>query len=309
MPNTHAEVPRSIRELLLRFDQHLDGERGCVEATRKNYQRQARDLLLRVFPDGRVNWSRFTPEQIADFVGERARRLSFVSRQSPAVAVRSFLRFLTGEGLIREGLEGAIPPIGRSKHATLPRHLAPDQLEKVLALCPTEGPCGMRDRAMLLLCARLGLRPSEALRLALQDLDWSTGCVLIRAGKTSRERLLPLPEDAGAALARYLQKARPVSSHRAVFLSHQPPHKPLRNIGVMADLVTRLLRKAGIGAPCSGAYVLRHTLATTMVRSGATFKEVADVLGHSSLTTTGIYAKLDLPSLAQVALPWPGGMQ
>lgn len=309
MPDTHAEVPRSIRDLLIGFDKHLDGERGCVETTRKNYQREARGLLLRAFPGGRINWSKLTAGQIAEFVGERASGLSFVSRQNPAVAVRSFLRFLTGAGLIRGGLEGAIPPIGRSKHATLPRHLTPEQLESVLALCPAEGPRGLRDRAMLLLCARLGLRPGELLRLALQDLDWSTGCVLIRAGKTSRERILPLPEDAGAALARYLREARPVSPERHVFLSHLPPHRPLRNDSGLADLVNRLLRQAGIGAPCSGAYVLRHTLATTMVRRGASFKEVADILGHGSLTTTGVYAKLDLAALAQVALPWPEGMR
>jgi site-specific recombinase XerD len=162
---------------------------------------------------------------------------------------------------------------------------------------------------MLLLCARLGLRPGELLRLALQDLHWSTGSVLIRAGKTSRERMLPLPQDAGAALARYLREQRPASAERAVFLSHLPPHKPLRTDAALGNLVNRLLRQAGIGAPCSGVYVLRHTLATTMVRSGASFKEVADILGHSSLTTTGIYAKVDLPTLAQVALPWPGGMR
>ena len=167
----------------------------------------------------------------------------------------------------------------------------------------------MRNRAMLLLSARLGLRPGEVLKLRLEDLDWTVGSVLIRAGKTSRERVLPLPEDAGAALASYLHEARPVSAERAVFLSRWPPHPPIHGNGFMAKLVNRLLRQAGIGAPCSGAYVLRHTLATTMVRSGASFKEVADILGHGSLTTTGIYAKLDLPSLAQVALPWPGGAQ
>ena len=176
-------------------------------------------------------------------------------------------------------------------------------------LCPSEGPGAVRNRAMLLLSARLGLRPSEVLRLRLQDLDWTTGSVLIRAGKTSRERLLPLPEDAGAALASYLRETRPASTERAVFLTCGPAHSPIRSNGFMAKLVNRLLRQAGIGAPCSGAYVLRHTLATTMVRSGASFKEVADILGHGSLTTTGIYAKLDLPSLAQVALPWPGGAQ
>ena len=165
----------------------------------------------------------------------------------------------------------------------------------------------MRNRAMVLLSARLGLRPSEVLKLRLQDLDWTASSVLIRAGKTSRERVLPLPEDAGAALARYLHEARPVSTERAVFLRRKSPHLPLRGNGFMATIVNRLLRQAGIGAPCSGAYVLRHTLATTMVCSGASFKEVADILGHGSLTTTGIYAKLDLPSLAKVALPWPGG--
>jgi len=266
-------------------------------------------LLVRVFPDQGINWGNLTAEQIADFVSGRAQKLSLVSRQNPATAIRSLLSFLTGEGLIRAGLDGAVPRIWRSKHATVPRHVSGEQLENMLSLCPLGGRGAMRNRAMLLLSARLGLRPSEVLRLCLQDLDWTTGSVLIRAGKTSRERGLPLPEDAGAALARYLHEARPVSTERAVFLSCGPGHPPIRGNGFMAKLVNRLLRQAGIGAPCSGAYVLRHTLATTMVCSGASFKEVADILGHGSLTTTGIYAKLDLTSLAQVALPWPGGAQ
>jgi integrase len=133
---------------------------------------------------------------------------------------------------------------------------------------------------MLLLCARLGLGPSEVLRLRLQDPDWTTGSVLIRAGKTSRERVLPLPQDAGAVLASYLHEARPISTERAVFLSCGPAHPPIRGNGFMAKLVNRLLRQAGIGAPCSGAYVLRQTLATAMVRSGASFKEFVDILGH-----------------------------
>ena len=298
-----------IEDLLTAFDRHLERQRGCTEGTRKHFRREARALLVRVFPDQRINWGSLTAGQIADFVSGRAQRLSLVSRQNPATAIRSLLRFLTGEGLIRVGLEGAVPPIWRSKHATVPRHVSAEQLENTLALCASEGPGAMRDRAMLLLSARLGLRPSEVLRLRLQDLDWTAGSVLIRAGKTNRERVLPLPEDAGTALANYLREARPVSTERAVFLSRGPGHPPIRSNGFMSKLVNRLLRQAGIGAPCSGAYVLRHTLATTMVRSGASFKEVADILGHGSLTTTGIYAKLDLPSLAQVALPWPGGAQ
>jgi integrase/recombinase XerD len=300
---------RSIEDLIVGFDLHLERHRGCTEGTRKSYRREARALLARVFPDHQINWKNLTAGEIADFVGGRAKKLSLVSRQNPATAIRSFLRFCSGEGLIRAGLEGAVPRIWRSKHATIPRHVSAEQLENLLALCPSEGPGAVRNRAMLLLSARLGLRPSEVLRLRLQDLDWTTGSVLIRAGKTSRERVLPLPRDAGAALASYLREARPASTERAVFLSRGPAHPPIRGNGFMAKLVNCLLRRAGIGAPCSGAYVLRHTLATTMVRSGASFKEVADILGHGSLTTTGIYAKLDLRSLAQVALPWPGGAQ
>lgn len=298
----------SIEELLGAFDQHLERQRGCTKGTREHYRREARALLVLVSPDQQVSWDNLNAGQIADYVTGRAKKLSLVSRQNPATAIRSFLRFLTAEGLIRAGLDGAIPPIWRSKHATVPRHLSPEQLESVLALTP-KGRGAVRDRAILLLSARLGLRPSEVLRLRLQDVDWNSGSVLIRAGKTSRERVLPLPEDAGAALAKYLHGARPASTERIVFLSCWPPYPPIRGNGFIAKLVNRLLRQAGIGAPCSGAYVLRHTLATTMVCSGASFKEVADILGHGSLTTTGIYAKLDLPSLVKIALPWPGGSQ
>lgn len=305
-PGSRA-ADESINILLTDFDRYLEGQRGCAVGTRKNYQREARAFIAHVFSGQSINWEELTAGKVAEYVSRRAKKLSLVSRQNPAIAIRSLLRFLAGKGLIRAGLEGAIPPIWRTKHATIPRHVSAEQLERILGLCSLEKrPSAMRDRAMLLVCARLGLRPGEVLRLTVSDVDWRAGCVLIRAGKTSRERLLPLPEDAGAALAGYLRDARPVSSERAVFLSLVPPHKPLGDVGTLINLVNRLLRQAGIGAPCSGAYVLRHTLATTMVRSGVSFKQVADILGHSSLTTTGIYAKLDLPSLAKVALPWPG---
>jgi integrase/recombinase XerC len=237
----------SIDGLLKDFDRHLEGQRGCAEGTRKNYQREARAFLVHVFPTQSINWRELTAGKVAEFVGGRAQKLSLVSRQNPEIAIRSLLRFLAGEGLIRAGLEGAIPPIWRTKHATVPRHLSAEQLESMLALfSPEERPRTMRDHAMILLCARLGLRPGEVLSLTVNDLDWSAGRVLIRAGKTSRERALPVPEDAGAALARYLRDARPVSSERAVFLSLVAPHKPLRSVAILISVVNRLLRQAGI---------------------------------------------------------------
>jgi integrase len=162
---------------------------------------------------------------------------------------------------------------------------------------------------MLLFLARLGLRPGEVVRLQLDDIDWRAGTILIRAGKTRRERILPLPEDVGEALVRYLKQARPTSTHRHFFLNLCPPHAPLASAVVLTGIARAVLRQADVVIHRPGAYVFRHTIATHMVWQGTTFKEIADVLGHRSLVSTCIYAKLDLPSLAKVAIAWPGGVK
>jgi site-specific recombinase XerD len=162
---------------------------------------------------------------------------------------------------------------------------------------------------MLLLLARLGLRAGEVVRLQLDDIDWRAGNVLIRAGKNRRERVLPLPQDVGEAAVRYLKEGRPTSPHRQTFLNLCPPHEPLSSSVVLTGVAQDVLRQAGVVSHRPGAYVFRHTIATHMVWRGTTFKEIADVLGHRSLESTTIYAKLDLPSLAQVAIAWPGGAE
>jgi site-specific recombinase XerD len=157
-PSSALSSAGSIEEVLTDFDRHLEGQRGCTLGTRKHYLGEARALLVRVFPAQEINWDNLTAQQIADFVSGRAQKLSLVSRQNPATAIRSLLRFLTGEGLIRSWLDGAVPPIWRSKHATVPRHVSAEQLENMLALCPSEGPGAVRNRAMLLLSASPGVR-------------------------------------------------------------------------------------------------------------------------------------------------------
>ena len=146
-------------------------------------------------------------------------------------------------------------------------------------------------------------------QLKLEDVDWRTGSLVIRASKMHRERLLPLPEEVGQALLDYLQHGRPPTSSRHIFLVHTAPFAPLQTSSALSKAVKLLLHKAGIERHSSGAHLLRHTVASQMVCGGASFKEVADVLGHQSLQTTSIYAKLDLVALSQVALPWPGGAQ
>jgi site-specific recombinase XerD len=176
----------------------------------------------------------------------RAEKLSRLSQQGPVTAIRSLLRFLTFEGQIRAGLEGAVPPLRGSRHASIPRHLSSEQLDFVLTLCPADNALDKRNRAMLLLLARLGLRAGEVFRVSLDNLNWTGGAVLIRSSKTARERILPMPEDVGTSLAAYLTKGRPASSERLVFLSHHPPYQPLRSTGVLSSFVNSLLKPSAL---------------------------------------------------------------
>src|SRR5262249_10145802 len=179
----------------------------------------------------------------------------------------------------------------------------------VLEACVDGTAIGRRNYAILLLLSRLGIRALEAAQLQIDDVDWRTGCIVIRAGKNHRERNLPLSEDVGQAILDYLQNGRPQTDSRNIFLEHTAPFHPLKTSSAITKAIKRLLKKTGIERRSAGAHLFRHTAASRMVCRGASFKEVADVLGHQSLQTTSIYAKLDLAALSQVALPWPGGAQ
>ncbi|MGA2119390.1 MAG: tyrosine-type recombinase/integrase [Bryobacteraceae bacterium] len=221
----------------------------------------------------------------------------------------AFLRFLSAAGVVPDHLQYAVPRVRQWTHAALLRFLPTEDLNRVLAL-PTEATAkGFRDRAMILLLARFGLRAGEIVRLELGDIDWRAGTILIRAGKTRRERVFTLPQDAGEALVRYLKEGRATTHHRRIFLNLYPPHEPLASAVILSGIAQGELRKAGINGHRPGAYVFRHPLAAHMVCRGTTFKEVADILGHRALESTAIYPKLDLSSLAQVAIAWPGGVE
>jgi integrase len=142
----------------------------------------------------------------------------------------------------------------------------------------------------------------------MEDIDWRGGRLFIRPGKNRTERVLPLSQEVGDALTEYVIKSRPRTGSAAVFLNYRPPYRPLAGPSAVSTMAKRALLSIGFApGPQIGAHTFRHTVASEMVSKGATFKEVADVLGHQSLQTTGIYAKLDLQALAAVALPWNGG--
>lgn len=291
------------------FERYLDHVRGIAPATRTGYLRETRSFLQHVFQEADPDWSRIGPEHVASYITTRTGQLTITCRRDPITPLRAFLRYMTGEGLLAANLECAIPPIRQWKHATLPTALSPEDLAKVLAVPHERTVKGRRHRAILLLLARLGLRAGEVRRICLEDIDWRRGNLLIRAGKNHRERILPLPEDVGEALIDYLQHGRPAHKGRAVFLTLDPPYRPLVSSAPISMLAKQAIESAGVQTARTGAHVFRHTVATHMVCGGATFKSVSDVLGHQTLGVTGIYAKLDLSSLAKVALPWPGGAE
>jgi site-specific recombinase XerD len=202
-------------------------------------------------------------------------------------------------------MEAAIPQMPQWKQAGLPRYLPAPEVERVIGSVLDHTAQGRRNYAMLLLLARMGLRAEEVMKLTLDDIDWREGVIRIRATKSHRDRMMPLSQEVGAALYVYLEHARPQSGYRAVFLRLRPPFKPFHDSSAISRMVRRALIRAGIvGAPAA-AHLFRHAAATGMVTRGATFKEVADVLGHASIATTAIYAKLDIAALSRVALPWP----
>lgn len=294
---------------LQEFDRYLERVRGAARATRIGYLREVRRFVKHVFGEADPDWTEIGPGHVASYITVRAAKLPITCRRDPITPMRAFLRYMTGEGVLSAHLEFAIPPIRQWKHAALPPALSPEDLGKVLAVPWERTIKSLRSRAIILLLARLGLRASEVFRLQLEDIDWRQAKLLVRAGKNHRERVLPLPEDVGEALASYLKNGRPPANRRAMFLNLCHPYRPIGSSQTIWAIATEALRVAGVSTTHPGAHVFRHTVATHMVCGGATFKSVSDVLGHRTLGVTGIYAKLDLASLAKVAMPWPGGAQ
>ena len=299
------EAPLPGDECLRRFQQYMTGVRGATMSTDAQYRR-----ILRPFVDGLCScdepeWSKLTAEYVTDFVirqttQARAEKGRIVS------AVRTFLHFLTAEGIVPREMVRAIPRIRRWRYADLPKRLSAEQLDVVLKACQSEKCGSLRDRAFIALLARLAVRAGELKALRLDDIDWTQGLVHIRQSKTGRGRTLPLAEDAGNLLVSYIREERPVTTCREVFLTSVTPQRPMGN-GVATTFVKAFLKKLDLDGPGRGAHSFRHTAASLMVENGATLKEVADVLGHRALSTTGIYVKLDKSSLLEVALPWKGG--
>lgn len=236
------------------------------------------------------------------FVLQATRQLSVPAAKQLVSSLRALLRFLHVSGVVDRDLLGAVPGVRTYSLSHLPRGLNPDEVSRLLAAPKRSEAKGLRDYAVLVMLARLGLRAGELAALELDDIDWRRGELTVR-GKGRRVERLPLPADVGEALATYLRAARPSDGSRALFLTVQAPRRPLGRGGV-GSIVVRAGRAAGIER--AGAHRLRHSVATELLRAGASLNEVGQVLRHASAASTAIYAKVDDATLVELARPWPG---
>jgi integrase/recombinase XerD len=217
--------------------------------------------------------------------------------------MRMFLRYLIAEGKCRTGLDDAVPRLAMWRLSALPRYLPAADIERVIAACDRETAVGLRDRAAILLLARLGLRAGDIRQMDLPDIDWTHASVRV-SGKSRYEASLPLTQEVGDAVLEYLRKGRPPVPGTRLFVRMQAPWRPLQ-VSAVSAIVGRAIARAGVDASFHGAHVLRHSAATEMLRQGATLQQVGVVLRHRYLDTTAHYAKVDVQRLRDIALPWP----
>jgi integrase/recombinase XerD len=273
--------------------------RGLTETTLDIYQRTLVVLCTALGDDAHA----YSAEALRSFVLDRARPYGIQNAKSITVAVRSFLRFLGATGRCPPGMEHAIPGFACWQLSAVPRFLIVKDVERVISSCSDDAN-GLRDRAVLLLLARLGLRASEVAQLKLVDIDWDYGGVTV-CGKGRRQEVLPLPQEVGDAILLYLNQGRPSLQVPEVFTTVSAPLRALTRAAV-THIVRSALRRAGIKSPINGAHVLRHSAATAMLRQGASLADVGAVLRHRSPMTTAHYAKVDFGLLSEIAQPWPG---
>jgi site-specific recombinase XerD len=245
----------------------------------------------------------YSASRLRAFVQERARSHSVARAKGIVVAVRALVRFLGATGRCEPGMEHALPGFASREVFSLPRFLPAQDVERVIESSQA-GACGVRDHAIVLLLARLGLRAGEVARLRLSDIDWRHGRLAV-CGKGRREEWLPLPQEVGAAVLRYLQEARPPVRLPEVFTTRAAPWRAVSRQAVTI-IAHRAILRAGVRGATNGAHVLRHSVATTMLRQGASLSSISAVLRHRSLRTTTHYAKVDFALLAEIAQPWPG---
>jgi site-specific recombinase XerD len=296
------------QQISAEFGDYLEKERGLAPRTIVRRLPTIRQFLSEACP-ARGDLGKISQSDVVRYVERHARDRSPRSGQMMCSSLRAFLRYLHHKGLNPAPLAGCVPSIRTWKLAHLPTYLPAEQVQNVLDSCDRAAAIGRRDYAILTMLAKLGLRANEVASLTLDNIDWRSGEICVRA-KGRQQVVMPMPPDVGAAVVAYLRDGRPKSSCRRLFLRTLAPRVGFASGSAVTMIAKTALKRAGVrGFAHQGAHLFRHSLATELLRSGATLSEIGQLLRHKNHDTTRIYAKVDIDALRTLSLRWPGGAQ
>ena len=295
-----VKAPNIEPELIASFRDWFRKHRGATEPTLRHYCRDATEILHTLGED----LDEWNAHRIRTFLLHRSNQCGKATAEHLITAMRAFLRYLSFRGWCRLDLDQAIPSFAHWRLATLPASLTEKEVDRLVATCDDRSARCLRDRAIILLLVRLGLRAGDVVRLRLTDIEWESGTLRV-LGKSRYEVRLPLPQDVGDAVLRYLECRTKADATDRVFVRNIAPFRPFVSNHCVSGVVKRALRRAGIAAPSKGAHLLRHTAATQMLRHGVPLDQIGLVLRHRGIDTTARYAKVDVALLQQIAQPWP----
>jgi site-specific recombinase XerD len=300
IPPEASECGTACDPRLTDFAEWLRRERGVTPETVRRYLYEAERWLDNIGSDPQ----HYNAAAIRAIVLDQGEVRSRSSVRMTVTVLRTFLRFTIIQGECAPSLLLAVPPAVRRRLSTVPRTIPTKTIEEIITSCRAGTPVEIRDRAILLLLARLALRAGDIWQLRLSDIDWHASRLRLH-GKGRRGVMMPLPQDAGDALLAYIEDVRPVVATDRVFLRTQAPFTPLRSAAEIAGIVSRVLNRGGFTGLPTGSHVFRHSLASAWLRGGADLDQIGVALRHTSRDTTAIYAKVDVEMLADVAQPWP----
>jgi len=298
-----SKIECSRARLRRDYENYLHRERGVSKLTIRHCWRYAERFLEYRFGAGSDDLSKIAPRDIVGFLQYLfTRDPPFRDTTAPS-NLRNFFQYLFRTGQTTTNLAHCVPSVTHHYEARLPRYLTPEQIKALVLAVKADSPIGRRNYAMILLLARLGLRAPEV--VAMHDIDWRAGEIIIR-GKGQRHDRMPLPPDVGEALADYIGRDR-LAKSRTLFVTDRAPHEPFCNGGVLNVILKEAFARTGLTPPhpYTGSRILRHSLATNLLRQGAPLAEIGDMLRHRSRLSTLIYAKLDIEGLRSIAQPWP----
>lgn len=290
------------------LDDYLDflsAHRGLVASTRENYSWRLQHYLRWQFKQARPDWSRIQVEDIWRYAEHCARSDQPLTVRGKLGTLRQFLDFVHLRGACSPQLARAVPKIANFRTSPVRTVLNSAQRQRLLHSFDRRRPAGRRDYALTLLMVDLGLRIGEVVRLRLTDVDFAHRVLTVPAIKTGRGRTVPLPAHIAGAISRYVRGARPPSDDDRLFLRDRVFVGRPMTVGAARLRLIEAYRRCHLPQNWAGAHILRRTFATRLYAKGATMRQVADLLGHQRVTTTGVYTQVAVQAMRSLAQPWP----